>query len=367
MVAVNGMQGEQPTVPDTVSDSVSPGARSRGIDYAALWQQVDAESARVVVIDLERRAIAAGRAMGNFGDSNARMPADASLERLFPGAVAQVERWCAELDSDSGELVAQGLSPRQWTYFWRLNPKAALLAVVHHRFGRGAVAAGDTATIRLLCEHWLAPELQAMGIGRAAQTTWNRVDRRARAAAPRELWGALGAIGLATACGLWLAVGSATPAMPAKPTAGAASSEIQRLTKLSDETLARSLALAMAERDYGEAQEALADHLTMGHFAAAVVLNERKQVVAHVGLTSPPTVGQPLPAPLPGSRQFNLRWAGASIGELVTVAGSPPEAAAAVDSSRPAAPTTRIVGGLLVLAGLISGVALWRHLRARYR
>ncbi len=355
-------------------DSVSPGARQRGVDYASLWAQVDAESARVAVIDVERRVIVAGRSMGDSGGTNSRMSADTTLQRLFPGAVAQVEGWCTDLGGEPGELVAHGLSPRQWVYFWRLNAKAGVLAVVQHRYGRGAAAVGDTATIRLLCEHWLAPELHAMGIGRAAQATWNRVDRRQRASAPSELWAALAALGVAAAGGAWLAAGGAAPTLPVGVSMSASAnaeqdSELGRLNRLSDETLKRSLAFSLAERDYGEAQEALTDHLSMGHFASAVVLNERMQVVAHAGLATPPAIGELLSAQLPGdARPLKLSWAGAPIGDLVIVPRKGTGMSSADTSAVPgAASSSRIVGALLALASVLSGAWLWRYLRARYR
>lgn len=444
-------------------DSVGASQRAGGVDYAALWRQVEAESARVVVVDLHRKSIVAGRAMSHSGDSVSRLPADAALERFFPGATAQIDRWMAALaesdaarapaadtadraamadkaataarrrppeqrsgphrsqdsaqdsgpdsgprnggpasvsphselpsgfGSEGSEMLTHSLSPRQWTYFWRLNGDAALVALVHHRYGRGAIAAGDMATIRLLCEHWLAPELQVMGIGRSAESPWNRVERRARAAAPRELWGALAALVLCALCGVWLLL--STPDAPAPAHASAPASapaastpapspaagmqrELDRLARLSDETLQRSVALAMASRDYGEVQETLAAHRSLGHFISAVVLNERKLVVAHEGLSPAPVVGQPLATP-PGSktRRLELKVADATLGELYMEsaaraeagASSAPADVAAAAAEAAGLPAHRWAGGLLALAAALSGALLWRHLRRRYR
>jgi len=358
-------------------DSVSPGARPRGVDYAALWRQVEAESARVVVVDIDRLIIVAGRLMTEAGDKYAHLVPEAPLNRMFPEAETHVQGWSAELDGEPAVMVTHSLSPRHWIYFWRIDSRTAVLAAVRHRYGRGAVAAGDTATIRLLCEHWLTPEMQAMGIGRAAPQRWNRMDRRARAAAPSELWGALLALCLATACGLWLA--AAGPAAPLPVASLQPVEELQRLARLSDRTLERSLGRSLAERDLVEVQKVLDEHLAMGHFSSAMVANERRQVVAHAGLTKAPeptlppslTASAPLP---PGMQTAGLRWGDAAVGQLLTVPvrvlqAAAPQPAAPAASATPLVPqqAPRWAGALLALVGLLSGARLWRHLRARYR
>jgi hypothetical protein len=341
-----------------------------GVDYAALWRQLDAESARVVVVDLDKRAVLAGRALGDSADggSAGRFGSDVALERLFPGATGLIDRWRTEGEGGNGDLASHGLSPRQWVYFWRVDAKVGLLVVVHHRYGRSALSAGDSAFIRVLGEHWLAPELQAMGVGRAAVAPWNRVDRRARASAPAALWGALGALAVAAGCGLWLLLSPSAPPLRAEETTAA---ELQRLAKLSDDTLARSLSIALAGKDYGEAQEALAAHLALRHFEAAAVLNERKLVIAHAGFQRPPTVGQPLPEGMvAGARRFRLEWTGNTIGELVTV--QKPSAVNAVkavnaETTPPASGSLGWLGALVLAASMASGALLWRHIRQRYR
>jgi hypothetical protein len=346
------------------ADSViSSGFSSGGVDYPALWRQVDAEVVRVVVVDLTKRATVAGRAMGELAEGASRFGSEMTLERLFPGAAALIERWSTEADWPNNELTSHSLSPRQWVYFWRIDPKVGLLALVHHRYGRGATSASDAALIRVLSEHWLAPELQAMGVGRASTAPWNRVERRARAAAPAALWGALAALAVAIACGLWLLLGAAAaPAQSETPVAR----EAQRLAKLSDDTLVRSLSRAMAGKDYGEVQEALAEHLALEHYDAAAVLNERKQVVAHAGFERPPTVGQPLPAALGAdTRRFPLTWAGNSLGELV--AAQKPARLDGANAAQATAMRVRGAGVALVAFGLVCGALLWRHIRQRYR
>lgn len=371
---LSGSADAQPTAsPPEGADSVSPGIRQGSIDYGALWRQVEAESARVVVIDLERCAILTGRIMSGARERYAFLMPDSPLDRLFPRADALVKRWSQKLMNEPAALVVHNLSPRHWTYFWRLGPKVAMLAAVRHRYGRGAVAAGDAAAIQLLCEHWLAPELQSMAEGRAEQKRSYRVDTRTRATARRELRGALAVLVLATACGLWLAAGgaSAPPPDPAAPTLA----EQERLARLSDDTLVRSLVRALADRNPMLAQLTLDDHLFLGHYAAAVVLDEGRQVVARAGLATPVEVGQPLPPAASAAlgaevRQFALRQADRPIGQVLMV----PRAAAAPAGARPVAggeawPDTakRVAGVLLALAGLLAGVRLWRHLVKRYR
>jgi hypothetical protein len=362
---MNAMAAAADTAPSSLGgDSTHSGQFAAGVDYAALWRQLDVESARVVVVDLDKREVLAGRALADVADggSAGRFGSDVAPERLFPGATALIDRWRANGEGANTELAAHGLSPRQWVYFWRIDAKVGLMVVVQHRYGRSTVSAGDGAFIRVLSEHWVAPELQAIGVGRTAVAPWNRVDRRARAAAPMALWGALLALVVATACGLWMLLSSSHPPPRAdEPLVR----ETQRLAKLSDDTLVRSLSLAMAGKDYGEAQEALAEHKAMQHFDAAAVLNERQQVVAHVGFTRPPTVGQALPEDLdPAARRFALRWAGSTLGELVTVQRPiQVDAGAAQRSSI----LLRTLGGMLATLGLVCGALLWRHLRARYR
>lgn len=353
------------TAPSTAAsapgaDSVISGFAASGIDYAALWRQVEAESARAVVVDLGRRVIVGGRSMGESGDSP--RAGGEPLERLFPGAAQRVESWCAEGAVDS--LVTHSLSPRQWAYFWRLDASTGLLAVVHHRFGRGAVSAGDASVIRVLCEHWLASELQPRGVGPAALVPWNHMERRARNGSPRGLKGALATVLVTLAVGFWLALGAPGIAMGESAQAAYAR-EAERLGKLSDQTLVRSVSHALAGQDYGEVQEALAEHLAFGHFAAAAVLNPREQVVAHAGFARPPTIGQSLPANLEGGvRRLTLNSAGQALGMLVTVQRAAPEFTAA---SLPSMAGVRAAGALLVVASLVGGALLWRHLGSRYR
>lgn len=355
--------------PPAGPDSVSPGLHQGDIDQRAVWRQVEAETARVVVIDLERRAILTGRMMNGAGERYAFIVPESPLDRLFPRADAWVRRWTQELPGEASALVVHKLSPRHWTYFWRLGPKVAMLAAVRHRYGRGAVAAGDAATIQLLCEHWLAPELHAMAEGRALQKRLQRVDTRTRAATRRELRGALAVIALAIACGLWLAAGgaSAPPPDPGAPTAA----ELERLARLSDEALQRSLVRALAERNLMQAQLKLDDHLFLGHYAQAVVLGEGGVVVAHAGLATPVAASQPLPAAASaalgtGLRRVALRQADTPLGELLLVPRPPAPTAAALQEGDGWPDTAkRVAGGLLAAAGLLSAARLWRHLRKR--
>ena len=371
---LSGSEDEQPSTTLTGGpDSVGPGIRQGSIDYGALWRQVEAESARVVVIDLERRAILTGRVMSGARERHAFVVPDSPLDRLFPRADSLVKRWSHKLVSEPAALVVHNVSPRHWTYFWRLGPKVAMLAAVRHRYGRGAVAAGDAAAIQLLCEHWLAPELHAMAEGRAEQKRWHRLDHRTRAASRRELRGALAVLALAAVCGVWLAIGGASAPLPdpAAPTLA----EQERLARLSDEALQRSLVHTLAERNPMQAQLTLDDHQFLGHFTAAVVLDEGGQVVARAGLATPAEVGRPLPqaasAALGGGvRRFALRQADRPLGQLLIV---PRTAVASAGANTAAAgepwPDTakRVVGAVLALSALLVGTRLWRNLLQRER
>lgn len=349
--------------------STAPAVRQDRIDHGALWRQVEAETARVVLLDLERCAILSGRMMNAARDRRAFVVPDSPLDRLFPRADAMVRRWAEQLPPEPGPLQVHKLSPRHWAYFWRLGPKVAMLAIVRHRYGRGAVAAGDAAAIQLLCEHWLAPDLHAMAEARMELKRAQRADTRTRAAARRELRAGLGVTALVVACGGWLVAGgaSAPPPDPHAPTLG----EQQRLARLSDESLQRSLARALAAHDAVAVQLALDDHLGLGHFPAAVVLDASAQVVARSGLQAAADPGQPLSAAASaalgtGVRSIALRQAGTPVGRLLMAppaAAPAPAAASAVGEAWPDA-AKRGAGAVLALVGLLAGLRLWRHLAA---
>jgi hypothetical protein len=133
------------TLPPSLGGDTVPGHRG-GVDYVALWQLVDAEAVRVVVVDLDARAVLAGRALGEAGSGPTRQGGEAVLERLFPGASSLVERWRAEGAGAAAGVASQALSPRQWVYYWRIGANAGLLAVVHHRYGRGAASTAWSAS-----------------------------------------------------------------------------------------------------------------------------------------------------------------------------------------------------------------------------
>lgn len=109
-------------------------------------------------------------------------------------------------------------------------------------------------------------------------------------------------------------------------------SETAKQRAFVDDMIARSLALAMFERDYGEVQDLLSRYVAAGHFSQAVVVNIQRNVVASLGSNLDLEVGRPVPeAALKDSRKVQLSLHTEALGEFY--ARVPPSASIRLDGA----------------------------------
>jgi uncharacterized protein YidB (DUF937 family) len=341
-----------PSLPPSGTVAPDPG-------FMPLWRQIGADSCRVSLVDLKTQSHLAGRWMNEGGAAGGVRP-EQTVDSTIPGVMEPLSR-LSEGDSGGDSPVAHMLSPRRWVYCWKVDEHIALMAQVHFVVARTVTSPFDTAVVRLICEHWLAPELQAIGSWRAAAVPWDRAERRARAPAPRALWWALASLLACALIGAWLALIGAPAAAERY---ALQQGEILRLTELADSTLVRNLSAALAGGDYGELQEALTQHAGLGHFAAAVVGNARSQVVAQAGVSPGLRIGAAVPEDLIArSRVMPLTAGGQRLGQLLLVAGqsSAPAPGSGIDR------LLRAGAVLLCLVALVGAGWLGHFVRRRAR
>ncbi len=344
-------------VPEHGSTSFMPSlpAGSGGAPDPALvplWRRLGADSCRAVLVEMRTHAPLASRWMSDWGLAGGS-GSDQSLENTVPG-VGQLLAGLAE--GDPQRVHARMLSPRRWVYVWLLDERIALVAQVHHVEGRSAASDFDVAAVRLVCDRWLATEIEASGVGRRTSEGWNQVERRARGSLAPRLTVALVCLALCALVGLWLTTAGASLV---DRRLAAQQAELQRLGEVNDSVLVSSLANTLMGGDYGELQESLSQHALIGHFGAAVVSNARGQVVAQSGVTPRLPVGTAVPQALQTSaRMLSVAAGGQELGRLYLVAGGGGPASPGV-----AGWSVRSAGVLVLLMALAGAAALWSHAR----
>ena len=143
--------------------------------------------------------------------------------------------------------------------------------------------------------------------------------------------------------------------------------EVARMQVLTDKLVTSELAVGLAGGDYGEVQETLNRHESVGFLTSGVVVNGVGKSVAAVGAVPGLSVGDPLPAPLQNAgRSINIVLGPQTLGRLV-ILGAP---VAVADATAKAVAGLRAAVLLAAVFALLSAVAvvwLWREalLRAR--
>jgi hypothetical protein len=328
-----------------------------------LWRQLGVDHVRLAIVDTASREPLVWRwlheGVASSGDGAAKR-----VEHALPGADALLPNWVEHLAGAPEEVITHLLSPRRFAYFWRLDDRHAVLAQVHFRSSRSGADEYDNAGVRVLCEHWLAADLQRLGVAWAvaSPTPWNRVERRARLALPWQRRLVAGALGSIAALALWQWLGTA-PALEAQT--AAQQRRIGELVGLANGALQASAERSLAGQDFERVQDALTDHRRLGHFESAAVTNARQQVVAHAGFAPAPPIGQALPPSVrDAARVVPLRAGGTALGELIIVEHA--AVAAAATDAHPAS-AVRLGAALTLLLVAAGGVALWHTRRARDR
>jgi hypothetical protein len=201
-------------------------------------------------------------------------------------------------DAPTEYTMVRKLSPRVWSFAWRVNADLMVIAEVRYLDRRDTLGEADSALVRLVFMALSQPEegvegqLSAPGSG----LEWPAVDRRRNRdgrALLRSQRVPLMLLGLSALLTLWLSVISL-------PAAGdrlaAQQSATTRLQGVADKTVTQQLTETLATGDYGEVQAQLTHFQTLGYFPSAVVLNARQRVVASVGMGGEVVIGAAVPA-----------------------------------------------------------------------
>lgn len=134
-----------------------------------------------------------------------------------------------------------------------------------------------------------------------------------------------------------------------------------RVRAVSDALLVQGVGAGLGNRDYGEVQEALDRYAEAGCRCRAIAVNGAGKVVASVGLTPPPRIGDPSPEPMRnGARAIEVTQGGERNGRLYVEsldAPMPPPAWRMLDTMR------SLAVALALLAWAAALVLVWRSHR----
>ena len=340
------------------NDAVANGA---GGVHEALWRQMGADACRATVIDLQTLEPRVGRWMREGGASTGVSEA-AELDAAFQGIEAMLAHWTQGPTGADTALQAKMLSPRRWVYFWRLDDRLGVLATVQFLNSRSSSHEFDTAGVRVVCEHWLTADVQAVRQAMTSTLTlpWDQVERRRSAASSRPGLALL--LACLAGCLLvagWLLLGGADRAADE---ATAQQRERARLAQVADGMVVRNLSRALAGGDYGEVQDVLSLQAAAGHFADTVVTNARGKVVAQSGSPAALPIGAEVPSALrAGARALALTSGTQPIGEVLVLAGPNGAGGSGGPASQAELATgLRMAAALLAALALGAGFVVWR-------
>lgn len=143
--------------------------------------------------------------------------------------------------------------------------------------------------------------------------------------------------------------------------------EVVRLQTLTDKLVASELAVGLAGGDYGEVQETLNRHESVGYLASGVVVNGVGKSVAAVGAVPGLSVGDPLPAQMQNAgRSITIVLGPQTLGRLVILAAP----VAPADATAKTVAGLRATALLAALCAVLSAGAviwLWREAVLRTR
>ncbi len=295
-------------------------------DVARMFRQLGIESVRASVVDLGTMAFLAAWTITDNGDISDENP-DRPLDSQFPGAAATIGQLA---HSPVDQTVVQRLSPRRWSFAWRIDTLHVVLAEARYRDMRAAVTQVDTALVRLLCDTGIHGHRGSdTAPGNLDNTpAWSQSrERRKHRRSPIVHQLSLALMVVAGALALWLGL----VALPdARDAAAQAQASAARMRSIADSTMVRGLSTALATGDYGEVQNELTSFESLGYFNSAAVVNARGRVVSLSGPAEGLRIGSEVPAEVSSaSRSFDLSMGSERYGQLLLLKAA---AADGVDS-----------------------------------
>ena len=287
-------------------------------DMARMFRQLGIESFRASVVDMGSMAFQAAWTITDSGEVSDNNP-DKPLDSQFPGAMATITQLA---DAPAEQTVVQRLSPRRWTFAWRIDSLHVVIAEARYRDMRASVSQIDTALVRLVCDTGIRS-------GTITTTVHESEDERAlvwpssqerRSGRQRSPLAARLALGLSVASAglaLWLAL----VALPeVREGVSGAQANAARLRSITNSTMVRGLSAALATGDYGEVQTELSNFESLGYFQTAVVTNARQRIVSMSKGTEGLRIGIELPAELARtSTSFDLAMGSERYGQLLVL------------------------------------------------
>ena len=142
---------------------------------------------------------------------------------------------------------------------------------------------------------------------------------------------------------------------------------LKRVQGLADNLVASELAVGLANGDYGEVQETLNRHQSVGFLSQGVVQNSAGKSVAAIGTVAGLRMGEPVPEALAATgRGIDILQGSRSLGRLLVLAvpaGATEGAAKGATGLRAAL----ILAAVLALMSAGTVIWLWLDLRARTR
>ena len=305
---------ESVTVPAASPVVAAPGTTA----LTAMFGQIGIASFRAAVVNLESMDMQSRWSISAHHAAQVDA-ADGGPDSAF---IAAKDAGVALRDAPAEYTLVRKLSPRVWTFAWRITPDRMIVAEARYRDRRDAMNDVDTVLIRLIC-------LSCMQAGNdddedspsagLPQLEWPAVDRRrdrSWRAAARSQRPSLLLLTASAVVALWLAF-FALPA--ASDLAAAQQTDASRVQAMADRTMTNALAAALATGDYGEVQNELTGFHALGYFQRAVVINARQRVVASAGPVSEATMGAPLPAAAgSGAKSAALLRGSEQVGQLLS-------------------------------------------------
>ena len=98
-------------------------------DMARMFRQLGIESFRASVVDMGSMAFQAAWTITDSGEVSDNNP-DKPLDSQFPGAMATITQLA---DAPAEQTVVQRLSPRRWTFAWRIDSLHVVIAEARYR------------------------------------------------------------------------------------------------------------------------------------------------------------------------------------------------------------------------------------------
>ena len=284
-------------------------------DMGRIFRQLGIESCRASVVDMGSMSYQGAWWMSESG-AMAAPNHDLPLDSQYPGASATITQLA---DVNAGDTVVQRMSPRHWSFAWRLDAGHVVVAEARYIDPRTMIVEIDSALVRLLCDTGIRSALDRDDDDDTALTApsmqWPATQERRQRRRPKAAlrW----SVALTMVSGL-LALWMGLVALPD------AQGDVARLGSLVERTMVSNLSNAMATGDYGEVQQHLSWFQDLGYFQGAAITNARQKFVALAGAPAELRIGDAPSSSFPtAGRSLDLATGSEKHGKLLLLSAGP--------------------------------------------